>query len=842
MSGFHTRNTRAHARHQALERRVPLFLWAAVLLLLGATLAGMLLLMVRAEEHEVGEGEQRVVRFVAGAEASLNRTLIGIDLLLADMAEVLAPAADEDGAIYSGKAERLLKSQINRNLLLRDLALIDSEGSVLVAARKDTERLGMPLSRGFLHAVAAQTTSAMAISDPLVNFATTERALYFARPVTLPGQQRLVVVAEVPLALIANILGQGSDIPGLSVTLERHDGQLLTSLPANDARLGQRLDSPLDAGFASGAPHRAAGRLDGSPSIVVARPTLYRSVLIAASVPLDRVLADWRVREVRILIAVGVFISLLLAAAAALHWQVRRLARARHEIALAKNTLDRALGAMADGFLLCDADDRVVAWNERYLEMFAWLRGVIAVGVPFETLLVTGAAGAVPDGDEAQRAAWREARLSLHRSGSGMCDIELPNDTVIHVIERRTPDGGVVGVFRDITTAERELARAKSEAEAANLAKSQFLAAMSHEIRTPLNGVLGMNSLLLKTRLTDEQRSYAQTIHSSGKSLLALINDILDLSKIEAGRMELEAAPFEPHRLVSEVVAALSVRAQEKGLALSVESAADVPGVLQGDASRLRQVLFNLVGNAVKFTDRGSVSVLVSQRPLADGRVELNIAVRDTGIGIDADSLPRLFQRFTQADSGTARRYGGSGLGLAICREIIDLMGGRISVETDLGKGSTFRVSVPLARSALPVETQDTLADVPLDMAGGLRVLVAEDNEVNQIVIRALLEQMGHHADIVDNGLDVVERVQGGHYDLVLMDIQMPGMDGETAARRIRELPGAAGRLPIVALTANAMVADREAYLAAGMNDYVSKPVSAKRLAAAIGRVTGVEA
>ncbi len=539
-----------------------------------------------------------------------------------------------------------------------------------------------------------------------------------------------------------------------------------------------------------------------------------------------------------------VFVAMSLAAGAGLHWQLLRLAAARRESAHALDTLDRALASMADGFLLCDAEDRVTVWNERYLEMFPWLRPVIAVGVPFERLAEVGAAALVPDSgnpatDAAQRDAWMHMRLSLHRSGHGMYDQELASGMVIHVIERRTPDGGVVSVFRDVTAAERELSRAKAQAEAANLAKSQFLAAMSHEIRTPLNGVLGINSLLLKTELTREQRGYARTIRASGKSLLALINDILDLSKIEAGRMELVPADFAPAKLVDEVVASLSARARQKGLSLTLHVAADLPDALVGDAGRLRQVLFNLIGNAVKFTERGSVLVDVDQRPLGDERCELRIAVRDTGIGIAPDVLPRLFERFTQADSSTARRYGGSGLGLAISREIVGLMGGRVSVETNVGVGSTFRITLPLALGdSRRVASDDTQLEVPADMAA-LRVLVAEDNPVNQVVVSAMLEKLGHSCDIVPNGRDAIEQVQAVHYDVVLMDIQMPEMDGVTAARGIRALPGPAARTPIIALTANAMVEDRNTYLGAGMDDYVSKPVNSKQLSAALQRVTG---
>ena len=651
------------------------------------------------------------------------------------------------------------------------------------------------------------------------------------------------MVAEVPVSIITTILAQSVQIPGLVVTLERDDGQLLASVPASDAQMGQRLAAPLPEQALNGTPVHAAGRLDGAPSILAARPSLYRSVRISAGIPMSAALADWRQDRKLILSAAAAFIAMLVAAGCATHVQLGRLARARLEIAKAKDIMDRALASMADGFLLCDAQDRVVAWNARYLEIFPWLRPVIGVGVSFESIVDIAAQALAPGaGDGAKRQAWREMRLAQHRSGHGMFEQELEDGTVIHVIERRTPDGGIVSVMRDITKAERELARAKAAAEAANHAKSQFLAAMSHEIRTPLNGVLGMNSLLLKTELSDEQRSYARTIRSSGKALLTLINDILDLSRVEAGRLELVIAEFDPHRLVEDVAASVATRAHEKGLDFSVQFQSGLPAVLQGDEGRLRQVLFNLTGNAVKFTERGSVSVDVAYRALDDDRVELVASVRDTGIGIDAGALPTLFERFIQADSSIARRYGGSGLGLAISRGLIDLMGGRIDVETEVGRGSTFRVTLALQRGhSLRLLAADTRFDVAGDMHEGLRILVAEDNEVNQLVISAMLAQLGHSCEMACDGLEVIAKATAGTYDLILMDIHMPNLDGLAATRRIRALDSSVADIPIIALTANAMVEDREAYIEAGMDDHVSKPVESKEIAQAIARVLALQ-
>ena len=648
----------------AARRRVFLAIWGIVAVFVLAAAATAVGLVRRMQDEALRDSEDRTLRFVNGAEAALNRTLIGVDVLLADMGELLAPAVTSDGTIDHAAAVRLLRGEARRNLGLRDLAVIEPGGTVVAAAREETERLGAPLPDRFMSEILAQPTPSLAISSPVLNFASSERALYFARPLRLPGDQRVLVVAEVPLPLITAILSQATEIPGLVVTLERDNGELLASVPALDARLGRPLASPLPLEALGNRPARAAGRLDAVPAILVARPSLYRSVRISAGIPLDAALADWRQDRNVIVSVAAAFVAMIICAGGVAHWQLGRLARARREISHAKAIMDRALASMADGFLLCDAQDRVVAWNERYLEMFPWLRQVIGVGVSFESFVDVAARTLVPDDkDSAQREAWRDMRLSLHRSGYGMYEQELTNGTVIHVIERRTPDGGVVSVFRDITAAERELARAKGAAEAANRAKSQFLATMSHEIRTPLSGMLGMNALLLKTQLSEEQRGFARIIRSSGKALLTLINDILDLSKIEAGRIELTAVEFDPRRLLGEVAAPLGARAQEKGLVLAVQFRTELPEVVLGDEARLRQVLSNLIGNAVKFTENGSVNVDVAHRAVDEQRIELSIAVRDTGIGIAPDVLPTLFTRFTQADGSIARRYGAAASG-----------------------------------------------------------------------------------------------------------------------------------------------------------------------------------
>ncbi len=396
---------------------------------------------------------------------------------------------------------------------------------------------------------------------------------------------------------------------------------------------------------------------------------------------------------------------------------------------------------------------------------------------------------------------------------------------------------GLVGVSWDITKQsefQQALVKAKEAAEAGTRAKSEFLANMSHEIRTPLNGIIGMSQILSKTVIKPKTHEHLDIIIASGQSLLALVNDILDFSKIEAGLLTFESADFDLRKICREVEQVLRVKAQEKALEFQVNVSADIPAYVNGDAHRLKQVWLNLANNAVKFTERGKVSIQIALAEDRETELVIKTTVSDTGIGMRANQIPKLFNSFEQLDASHTRKYGGTGLGLAISKKLVEMMQGTIGVESTVGEGSVFWFTACLKKTThIPVPDKPEDAENESLVANKLHVLLAEDNLINQKVATFSLTQMGFTVDIANNGVEAVDKYMEGGHDLILMDVQMPEMSGFDATRAIRALENKAGqtkRIPIIALTANAMKGDMERCIGAGMDAYLSKPFQQKDL------------
>jgi signal transduction histidine kinase/NO-binding membrane sensor protein with MHYT domain/ActR/RegA family two-component response regulator len=488
--------------------------------------------------------------------------------------------------------------------------------------------------------------------------------------------------------------------------------------------------------------------------------------------------------------------------------------------------LRTATNALPSAMALFDASDRLVVWNTVFERIMGPYASAVREGMPLSVLF------------EANPHAVEHFQGEGRPSHPVQVEFPVPGGVWIRVENIPTEDGGMLSIGTDITQwrqAQEALAAAVENAEAGSRAKSEFLATMSHEIRTPLNGVLGMAQALATERLTASQRAKLEVIQQGGETLLSVLNNILDLSKVEAGSLGLEDGVVDAGRIARTVQGIFSANATEKGIGLTVTVSPTAEGQWRGDPMRVQQILQNLVSNAVKFTESGGVAIKVGR--LGDVLV---LAVSDTGPGVTAAFEGRMFDAFTQADASTTRRFGGTGLGLSICRALVQLMGGEIELNSYPGKGATFTVRLPLERIAAPVDEKPAVADEPVQDLAGLRLLAAEDNVMNQVVLRALLEPFGVDPHMAATGEEALNAWEAGDWDVILMDVQMPEMDGPSATRRIRELERTRGlrRTPIIGLTANAMTHQTEEYLAHGMDQVVAKPYNIAELVRAIDRAT----
>jgi signal transduction histidine kinase/ActR/RegA family two-component response regulator len=518
------------------------------------------------------------------------------------------------------------------------------------------------------------------------------------------------------------------------------------------------------------------------------------------------------------------------------------------EAALARQNefTNALLNSLAEGIVACDGDGKISIFNGATRHF----HGLPATPIPAEEWAqyynLYRADGITP---------LETREIPLFRALSGA---KVENDEIV-IAPRNLPARilqctgqpirgnsgellGAVVAMRDVTEGkrvERELVEARKRAEQASQEKSQFLANMSHEIRTPMNGVMGFAQLLLHANLGPKEREYAAAIHQSCKALLTVINDILDLSKVEAGKLELETAPFSLSELLKLALTTVSPAARAKGLEVRLQVAPAVPEIVAGDGVRLHQVLLNLLGNAVKFTPSGSIELRaeVTQRESARAVVQFEIA--DTGIGIEQSKIDSIFRPFTQADSSTTRKFGGTGLGLAISEQLVRLMGGRISVSSKVGVGSTFRFAIPLDCPALVSAPEPGLVSSVPSSSRQLHILLADDDPTNQLLGLAVLKSCGHRVTVAANGIEALSRHESEAFDLILMDVHMPELDGLSAAREIRHRERKTSRrTPILALTASAYSEDHRACMSAGMDDFLPKPLDLARFVSVVDRLT----
>jgi len=747
------------------------------------------------------------------------------------------------------EAERLV---LERNLAghrsISSLSLRDTEGRVTILTAMTRSPMNDTSRSDYFRVHREGNVTGAFIGTPIRSQVTGDWLIPVSRRMEEPdGTFTGVIVAAVKVKFFEDFFRSLQVGKNGLVGLFRTDGVVLVREPAGEW-IGKSLAHvPLFSQHVTASPrglYRNTTVTDGIERIYAYRTASPLPLVVSLAIAVDDALAAWH-REVRIYSAIWSLGALAIIGFTLYLIELGRrravvdqaLADSAAEAKKFRNLLTDAIESLQDGFVLYGPDDRLVMMNRAARSFDPGFSTAAVPGTAYADVIRAAArSGLVPCPDGDIVAVVRD-RVASHRRDFGV-PVERPvGDRWHRVTKHPTSDGGVVVLRTDITALKQvnlALAEAKTLAEAATRAKSEFLAVMSHEIRTPMNAILGFARLLSETKLDADQRHSIDTISESADALMRVLNDILDYSKIEAGRVDIEEADFSLDSSILGVVSTLRGEAREKGLTLTAAIDPEIPAFVRGDAHRLRQVLINLVGNAIKFTQEGRVAIRVLLEADHGSRTRIRFEVEDTGIGIPAELQDRLFDRFTQADSSVSRRYGGTGLGLSICKRLVELMGGTIGVDSRSGRGSRFWFTLTLARGRAPAEV---IAVAPQAAAAttGLRILLVDDVEANRRLAELMLQSAGYVVDSVADGAAAVQAVENQTYAAILMDVQMPGIDGYEATRRIRSLPRAR-QLPIIAMTAGALDEDAARSRAAGMNDHLSKPIDLQCLLQTMAR------
>ena len=802
-----------------------------VLILLGMLWAGITVQLRGGHDAAVQQATTRSADLAYGFAESVLRVVAAVDQTLVSARErTLRDPAHPD--LSSWARDRPLTS-----FLALRLSVVDAAGIVVasnlgpVTTRTDLSRLDSVRAQ----ARAAAGADALFIGAPIMSPRSGSLSLTASRRISGPGGRYAgAVVVSFDTAYLTRFY-EALDIGRGTAKLIGTDGVVRADAPGDPARYRRHVTGPAAAAVRSGAASgswRAVSPRDGVTRIVSFIRLGHYDLVAAVGLDEAEALDGWAHSRVQLLAGGFVLSAVATLLGGLLMRQHRRVWHSRRALA-------GTLGNISQGIMMIDPDGRVPVVNQRAIELLELPPVLMAERPSFRYIqrwqLRQGEFGP-PEKLDPDRL--RRIEEGIFAIDAPVYERVRPNGTVLEIRTKKLSNGGAVRTYTDITNrrrAEAAISAARDAAEVAGRARSEFLAVMSHEIRTPMNGIIGVAGLLLDMDLASTESHYVRIIIDSGNHLLQMINDILDFSRLESGKLELEDTAFDVRGMLRSTLDLLQTEAAAKGLALELDVAEDVPLRAGGDPRRLRQVLLNLIGNGIKFTAEGSVRVSVARLEREPGAVRLGFRVADTGMGIPADAQGRLFQEFTQVDSSISRRFGGSGLGLAISRKLVERMGGRIGVESTPGAGSVFHFDVRLHARRATDDAEGARAGVATP-ATSWQILVAEDNATNRLVVTRMLERMGHRVESVTDGAEAVAAVASREYDLVLMDVMMPEMDGLTATRRIRALPPPAGTLPIIGLTANALRADEAACLSAGMDLFASKPITAARLSGLIAR------